>query len=264
MRQYTTIHPLYKSFFSKSFYKDVGTNWKRISFIYLLLLLAITWIPGMFNMQSKMNDFIINEAPKIIGQIPAIEISNGIVTTDVAMPYYIKDPDTGEVVIAIDTTGKINSLEEAKAKMLITKSKLLIQKSAVETRLFDLSNIEGFIINQSKVYSWADTFRSWLIIIMYPFIVVFAYIYRVIQSLIYALIGKLFAKALKVDLNYSSLVSLSIISLTPAIILNSVYAYVELKIPFWWLICFIITMGYLYFGIRANKKSEVPVEKSGQ
>ncbi len=252
MKKYSTIHPLYMSFFSEPLYKDVGSNWKGIAFLYLLLLLALSWIPVMFKLQAKLNDFIANEAPKLVEQIPEIRIIRGEVNTNAVMPYIIKDPQSGEPFIVIDTTGQVNSLDGSKARVLLTKSKLVMEKNPVETRTFDLSQIEEFIINRSAIYAWMDVFRKWAVIVSYPFVLVFSFIYRTVQVLLYAAIGILFAKRLKANLNYQALVSLSIVALTPAVIINTIYSYTDIKISFWWLICFAIAMGYLYFGIKAN------------
>jgi len=266
MRKHSTIQAIYMSFFSKSLYKDVSANWRGISFLYLFLLLALTWIPLMFKLQSGLNSFIIDEAPKLIKQVPKITISKGEVKTEVEMPYFINDTN-GKPLMVIDTTGRINSLEETEteASALVTKNKFIIKKSAVETRTFDLSQIEELTIDQSAIYNIADAVRQWALIILYPLIALFSFIYRIIVALFYALIGLLFARTLKADLKYTGLISLSIIAMTPAIIISAAYNYLELRIPYWFLINFIISMSYLYFAVKANseKSTDTLVNQAG-
>jgi len=251
MRKHSTIQAIYMSFFSKSLYKDVGANWRGVSFIYFFLLMALMWIPLAFKLQSGLNNFMADEAPKFIRQIPKITISKGEAKVDAEMPYFIKDTN-GKPLMAIDTTGRINALEEAGAMALLTKDKFIIKKSNVETRTFELSQIEELTIDQSSLYNMADAIRQWAIIFLYPFILAFSYGYRIILALLYALIGLLFARGLKVDLKYKAVISLAIISMTPAIIINTIYNYLELRIPYWFFISFVISMSYLYFGIKAN------------
>jgi len=251
MRKHSTIQAIYMSFFSKSLYKDVGANWRGIAFVYLFLLMALMWIPLMFKLQSGLNSFIADEAPKIIRQVPKINISKGEANTDVNMPYFIKDTN-GKPLIAIDTTGQINSLEGAEFNALLTKTKFIVRKSKVETRTFELSSIDGIVIDQSMIYGWADIIREWAIIFLYPFALFFSYIYRIVLALLYAAIGILFVKWLKIDLKYNALVSLAIISMTPVIIINTIYNYTDERIPFWFPICFIISMCYLYFAVKSN------------
>lgn len=255
MRRYSTIHALYMSFFSKEFYRDVGGNWRGISFLYLFLILALSWIPMMFKLQAGLNDFIVDEAPKIIKQVPKIRIIKGEVKTDAEMPYFIRDTD-GKPLIAIDTTGSMNSLDGAEYKALLTKTKFIMKKSSIETRTFEISQLDDITIDQGLLYDWADAIRQWAIIFLYPFALLFSYIYRLIQALLYALIGIIFVKSLNAGLKYNALVSLAMVSMTPVIIINAVYNYIDVDIPFWFLICFFISMGYLYFGVKANAVKE--------
>ncbi len=261
MKQYSTFHPLYMSFFSRSLYRDVGKNWKGLSFLYLLLLLAICWIPIMFKMHSAVSGYIADEVPKIVRQIPVITISNGEVSIDNDMPYIITDPEKDDPFIIIDTTGEYSSLDNTPARVLITRTELIMKKSPSETRTFDLSEIEYLKIDRQTVYGWVETFRDWFAFLLYPFLVIASYIYRIVQVLLYAAIGLIIARNREVALDYQSLISLAIVSATPAIIVNALYNYGDIVMPFWWLICFMISMGYLFFGIKANAGDEDPVQQ---
>ena len=261
MKQYSTFHPLYMSFFSRSLYRDVGQNWKGVSFLYLLLLLAICWIPIMFKMHSAVSAYVADEVPKIVKQVPVITISNGEVSIDDDMPYIIVEPEKDDPFIIIDTTGEYYSLDNTPARVLITRTELIMKKSPSETRIFDLSEIEYLKIDRQTVYGWVETFRDWFAFLLYPFLVVASYIYRIAQVLLYAAIGLIIAKNLEVALDYQSLISLAIVADTPAIIVNALYNYGDIAMPFWWLICFMIAMGYLFFGIRANAGDESPVRE---
>ncbi len=45
MRRYGIIHAPVLAFYSRAFYRDVGTQWGGLSFLYLMLLLAACWLP---------------------------------------------------------------------------------------------------------------------------------------------------------------------------------------------------------------------------
>lgn len=257
MKRYSTIHPLFMSFYSKSLYQDVGKNWKKISYLYLLLLLAVCLIPVMFKTHSAVSHYLLNEAPKIVKQIPVISISKGQVSADVRMPYIIKDPENNATLIIIDTTGQVDSLKNSAALALLTKTKLMIRKSPDESRTLDLSGIDTLVINQSKVYDWIDTFLEYFPFVLYPFSLLFSFLLRLIQAIIYALISAYYSKYLKLILRYYSLISLSIVSMTPAIILDTIYNYIDIAIPFWWAIDFFIALGYLFFAVKSNSEQEI-------
>ncbi|UCG78610.1 MAG: DUF1189 family protein [Nitrospirota bacterium] len=260
MRRYRTFHPLYLSFYSKPLYRDVGKNWRWVSFLYLLLLLSICWIPIMFKLQSGVNKFVAEELPKFVKQVPVITIDAGEVSIDAEVPYSITDPDTDEVLVVIDTGGTFNSLEEVDAYALLTRTHLHMQKSPSETRTFDVAQMEHLVIDRQTVYEWADAVKGWLAPVMFPFAVISSYIYRVLQILLYAAIGILISRSMALTLDFQSLISLAIVADTPAIILNTVHNYADLGIPMWWAVSFILSMGYLYFGIKACSEDGPVIE----
>ena len=252
MRRFTTVHPLFMSFYSKALYQDVGRNWKKISLLYLLLLLSVCSIPIVFRVHSALSDYLHQEAPKIVKQVPVITIDKGVASVNEEMPYIIKDPESSAPLIIIDTTGKTDSLKGSDAIVLLTKTKLFFRRSARDTRTLDLSEIDTLTIDQARVYDWIETFLDYFIFVFYPFALLFSFLFRLVEALIFGAIGMLFARNMKVPLRYQATLSLALVSMTPAIILDTLYNYGDINIPFWWIINFLIAVGYLFFAVKAN------------
>ncbi len=258
MKRYSIIHPFALSFFSRELYQDVAKNWKGTGFLYLALLLAACWIPGMIKIGASFSDFVKKEISPLLEEFPEITIKNGEVSINEPMPYFLGDPDTGAVVAIIDTTGEITDLEGADERVLLTKNKLILRKNKMETRGYDLSQINDLKLTREKIRSWLDTARKWLPFALYPFCWFGSFVYRIAQSLIYAVIGLIFVSVLKAGLQYQALIRLSVIAITPPVILETIRDLVGRKIPFWSLLCFLIAMGFLFFGMRANAKKPEP------
>jgi len=252
MKRFSALHVPLLSFFSKSLYQDVAWNWKGTCLLYLLVLLAVCWVPLMVKFQATLSRFVTREAPPIVEQIPPITIRDGEVSVDVEQPYTIKDPKTGGPAAIIDTTGSITSLEGQEARVLLTKTRLIIAERRGKTTIHDLSAVSSFHINQALILWWLRWARSWLVVIVYPLALLFTYIYRLLQALFYAVIGMLFAGLVRVKLSFQALIRLAIVATTPAILLNTIVEAAGFRIPWWWLICFAIAMAYLYFGLRAS------------
>jgi hypothetical protein len=257
MKQYGVFHPLLLSFYSKSLYRDVAKNWKGVAFSYLLLLLALTWVPVMMHFHNSLSDGISREAPQIVNQIPKITITKGEVSIDAPVPYSIIDPQSGEQIAAIDTSGQITSIDQTKAIVLLTKKNLIVrQQHRGETRIFDLSAIQSLTLDRDSVMSWLQAFKKWFALIAYPFALGASFAYRIIQVLIYALIGMLFASILKTTPDYTALVRLSVIAITPVVLLNTLRKLLDVPVPMTWLISFVIAMGYLFMAVKANADAE--------
>ncbi len=256
MKQYTIIHPLYMAFYSKSLYRDIANNWPTwFCFLYLLSLLALCWIPGMIRLDADISTYVDDEAPKYVNQLPSIVISKGQASIAEPQPAIVKDPEKGDPVMIIDTTGQITSLENSKATILVTKTQLFFKDSLQGTRIINLSELGDMTIDKAFVYDWLEVFSEWFAILLYPFALLFSFAFRSGQVLMYALIGKFFSQALKISLNYQVLMRLAAISLTPVIILNALIIFFKITIPSPWLINAIITTGYLIYAIRASSSS---------
>ena len=251
-RRYTIIHPLFMSFYSKDFYMDVAQNWKNYAFLYLLFLLALCSVVKTVKIHYDLSDFITKHGPAFISQFPAVTFSNGKASTDQNEPYFIKDPRSGEDIIIVDTTGQINSLNDTSAVMLLTETKLIIKKSDRETQVFTLSEIEDFRFDQDVVYGWLRIVQKWLAVVFFPFLVLGSFLYRLVQVLIYGIVGMLFANILKTDIEFQSLISIAIMAITPVVILDTFMGPPGISAVFWRFVCFLISMGFLFFGIKAN------------
>lgn len=259
MKRYSLLHALYLSCSSGDLYRDVRTNWKGTGFLYLLLLLAITWAPVMVKLHWSTGEEIRLEAPKFVDQVPQITIVKGVVSIDRPVPYAISDPDTNAPFLIIDTAGTITSIEQTAAPLLLTKDKLVYRKpNKAETRIYDLSAIEEFTADRDRVNGWVQTFGKYFAIIAYPFALAGSFAYRVLQILLYAAIGLLFVKMLRAKLDYPAVLRLASVSITPVIILSTVRTLANVTIPFFWFLCFAIAMGYLFFAVKANAKDAAP------
>lgn len=255
-KKFSIIHVPFLSFFSKELYTDVGLYWKGVGFAYLLLLLAICWIPTMVRVHLDFSDFINNEAPAIIEQVPEITITDGEVSIQETQPYYIKAPENDDVVAIIDTTGKITSLQDPNALCLLMKTKVMWRQSKYETRTIELSQVKSFVLDSDRIMHWLHIAGKLLLIAMYPFALLGSYVYRIVLALIFAAIGLLFAALCKVSLSYVALLRLTIVAMTPCIIIKTVFGLAGILLPYAWFIYLLVTLAYLYFGVNAC--SQIP------
>lgn len=264
MKRFSIIHVPLLSFFSKALYRDVGLNWKGVGFAYLLLLLAICTVPRMFKFQRGLSRFIDQEVPPLIEQVPKITIAKGQVSIDEPQPYYIKDPDSNDILAIIDTTGEIQSLDDTEAFALLTKTKLIHQQSKMEYRTYDLSQVQEFVLDKERITGWLDIIKKLLIPTLFPLMLLGSYIFRIIQALIYATIGLIFAVLCKTRLSYPALLRLAVVAITPCIIVRTVLESTSVHLPMAGLWFFLAAMGYLFFGVKANSqtKGQSPLQGS--
>jgi uncharacterized protein DUF1189 len=256
MKRYSFLHAIILSFFSKSFYQDVGRHWRGTGFLYMFLILVVLWIPTMIKMHVGFSRFAEQEAPRFIQQIPRITITNGIVSTDVPTPYFINGDD-GKPLAIIDTTGKYQSLDDTPAYILLTRNQVFARDER-QTRIYDLSGVQSFELDRARAEGWLQMAKRWLVVVLFPIVLISSFVFRAIQMLIYAAVGLLFARMLNTTLSYLTLMRLSAVALTPVLILNLLLEFLPFEIPVWWLIGTLIGLGYLFFAVKSNSESSPP------
>ena len=254
MKRYSFFHAFVLAFFSKSFYQDVGRFWRGTGLAFMLVMLVLVWVPTMIKLHLGLAKFVAQDAPRLTKQIPAITISNGKVSTDVPTPYFINDPDTGAQLMIIDTTGQYETLDNTSAKVLLTKSKIM-SHDAAQTRIYDLSSVQSFYVDRRIVEGWLAFSGRWFALLAYPIVLIFSFIFRALQMLVYALVGLLFARMLNANLGYKTLMRLAAVSLTPILVLDLFLEFVPLRIPLWWLLGICIALGYLFLAVKWNTES---------
>ncbi len=254
MESYSIFSAPFLSFFHKDFYRDVGKKWGGKIFGYLILLQMFCWALILLHLQGGFSAWLKNKAPKLINQIPHISIVNGEASTDVEQPYRIVDPfKKGRVLFVIDTTGSVTELDDSMEMGLLTRDHLYFrQRSNLnEVRVYDLSKVDRFELDATKVSNWTQLIRRWMMLAFFPFAVLGAFLYRLFVGVLYALFGLLINAFLTEKSDFSQVYRIAVMAMTPAMLLKLMKILTGVRIPMFWGICFVITLFYLAFGLFA-------------
>src|SRR3990167_8084498 len=141
---------LLMSFYSGRFYVDVGKRWKGGGYLYLLFMLTVFSLPFSLRLIANINHVMQDEVFDPLLKIPQMVIQQGQVHFDKPMPYLIQDSQ-GKTVLAIDTTGTIQSLDDPMyphLQVLITGHQFFYK---VPTLYHSLA-MHSTLPNSSKVY----------------------------------------------------------------------------------------------------------------
>jgi Protein of unknown function (DUF1189) len=257
MKQFHIWQAFPLAFFSRALYRDVAQRWRGSTFLYLLLLILVWWVPIAAMLQIESGAFAADYAPKVIDQMPVITVTNGRVAVDGTMPYVITDPETGARLAVIDTTGATPTLEAARAPALLTRDELILSEGTRGSRAYNLKDIPQLVVDRARLYDWLEIFRVWFVPLASVFVVAFMYAYRIGQALLYGLAGRIFARTLRVQLDYAALLRVAIVALTPAILLDMLLGLFGIAVP--GPISLAVAIAYLYFGIKANANRDAVV-----
>lgn len=256
MSRYNIFQALYMSFYSKSLYRDVAKNWGGKAFLYLLFLVALSWVIQTAMVQIAISKMYNMYGDQFISQFPMLKFTQGKLSTPENKQYVIKSPVTNQDVILIDTTGKTTSLSQTNVKMLVTDSEIISQTKENEIRTDKFPPNLNLDVDPKKVEGYIGHYLGFLWIFIFIFAVIGAYIFRLLQAIIYAIFGKLFALIGSVPVTYPQILQIAMVAITPCVVLNTLLYIVGVEFPFQGLGFFILAMLYIIFGLSANKNVE--------
>ena len=154
---------------------------------------------------------------------------------------------------------------------MIMKNSVMVRENQLQTRVISLANIKNLEITGQKITDWAQTFKKIASIALYPILLLGSFLFRIIQVLIYAAIGFLFASWCHIKLDYAALIRLSVVAITPVIIINTFLITSGRYLPLAGLIYFLLAMAYLFLGVKSTadelaggETSEPPENESGE
>ncbi|MCM8794324.1 MAG: DUF1189 domain-containing protein [Candidatus Omnitrophica bacterium] len=252
MRKFNPLQALAASFYSKALYQDVGRGWTGAGLGYLALLAGIASLFAAAQIHVAVQKFCTEAAPPIIFQIPEIVITKGELSTPEKKPYFIKEPGTDAVIAIIDASKKeIPAQWEGGARVFVGKTKIAAIKSDAEMRVYDLSGIDGFTLNQQMLIRWLDRLAGWMVPVLLPFLYIGFYIVWLVRTLITSLATVLAAKAMKIDMTYQTAFRLTVVAMTPALFLGLLVGVTG--IPFPRSVLLLTRIGFVFFGLNALK-----------
>jgi hypothetical protein len=86
------------------------------------------------------------------------------------------------------------------------------------------------------------------LVMMYGFYLVYA----IVQMLLYSVEGIVMNKVMRGGFNYSALQRITVCALVPASVTATAFTFSGSDFPF--LLCLVVTLGYMFYGIRSALK----------
>lgn len=255
MQQYNIFQAIFMSFYSRRLYRDIAMNWGAKSFGYLFLLLALSWVVFTAQLQMAINHGYSKISTGIVTQIPTMTIKDGKLSTPEDRPYLVVEPKSKQILMVIDTSGQYKTLEEAGADVLVTDTKIISKPKPNQERIDAIPEKMNMVIKPDVINGFIEKFIGFSWIVIFIIALLGSYIYRIIQSLLYAIIGKVLSLIFRVSISYWQVLQIMMVAITPVIVVNTVCRALLINVPHHNLFYFGLAMLYLIFGILSNKGS---------
>lgn len=264
MRTTSLLRAIPRSFYSKELYQEVGRAWPGLGFGYLLTAISIIALPFIVIAMLYSTTITLDEpfdANYIINQIPEMNIKNGEISTQVTMPYYIKDKKAGQTVAIIDTTRSVidwsQQMKDHKVLVIVGKKQVLLNKKPEEGErtLYDIPENTNMVVNGNTAREFATKILGygWIVIlIIAPFMILTWFIFRIVVMFLYGIFAKVISVVSRGSLSYIDCVRLASVATTPTLVLLSADIILSLNLSGW--TYFAVNAVYLFFAVRVNKE----------
>jgi hypothetical protein len=280
------------SFYSRDFYRAVGSHWKGYGIGYLAGAIALSWFVIItvwmatilpIDVHPTQKELAVNSgitddkaSPEkqtlsaklqaIIAQIPLITIEKGKASVAAPQPYTIYLPQTNTPLAIIDTTGKTTSLSGTGAMILLTKEELLLPGAEPTQEshytIADFTDNDTVVIDHAMIYDWLARVKKFILwfmpLVIFPAIVLFSLLQTLVRAFFYAILGLAFARTQNISLNFPSIMRLSVISSIPVTLLSTLPTIFPVLafLPYKWLLFFIIAISYLFYAVHVNQEAD--------
>jgi len=262
VRRFSNFQALLPSFYSRGLYADVANQWKGAGLLYQLILIVLATVAVAIRVQISMAHFATHEAPPVIAQVPTIHIVNGEVSVNRLTPVTIHDPGTGKDLAIIDTSGEVTSLAGTEARILLTRTQLIVLRRPGFTQNYDLRNIKNLTLDRPTMMQWLHVLATWCAIVCCPFILAGLYAGRMIILLICSTILFLVARSGRSALDFSASTRLASVALTPATLIEVLLDALGVKPGYWGFLWLLLAAGYLVFAYRSRGGSAPEVSST--
>ena len=232
------------------FYRSIRDNKFSRSFVYMLLLFLIiyfisgtrTFIATRILVDDLIADLSIN--------VPEFRLENGKFIFEGEMPYIISSNNSEAFVI--DTTGQVDEgvLKDVASGMLITKDRVYVKRSEIETREFSLSEFKDITVSKADVLEFLPKL-SWIVFIFIAFGFIFVLGWKLLNAVILALLGLIANAVFKGRLKFNNLMNISIYALTLPMLIQLAVNLYGYPIPGFGFIYWAISILYVVLAVKS-------------
>lgn len=246
----------FKSFGNFDFYREVAFDWKGTNLFYLLVLVAICWIPIALRLQIAFSDMAEKYSADLIRQIPEISFNDGMAKSSIQDTVFIKMPDSGELIGIIDTSNrKFFEGSNQNPAFVLRKDSIILQNSNGASQTWQIGELglEGLTINQGLLEDWVTFSKKYFVAFLFPFAVFITFAFRMLQIFIYSGMILLLSGISKAGLKFENAFRLSTVAITPGLIFKACIEAAGLSFRFDEAIMSIITLGLAATAIKRIK-----------
>lgn len=268
MKEIPAFQAPFLAFYSGDLYRDVARRWGGIGMCYLLLLTFCSLTVSNTIMYFTVNKYV----ESIVDRIPELSVKDNKLSLLGHSPYIldIEGENGKKAKFVFDTSGKVTTLKEAQADLLVTADAVIIkdtiegEKTTTLAEIFRQANppdgkMPDLTLTKDMLAQFKTTIKQCVVAMMVGLTVIFM-LGHFILSLIYGAMGCIMASITEANLGYGACTRLAAVAMTPSILISTLMSFGGASLLqfalIWSLLTIPLTLGYIYFACASAAKSE--------
>lgn len=250
-----TIRTLYLAFYSRDVYIRAAREWRGIGFGYLFTLVLISTVCIGIWVHVWANTIIIQFEKIILPQMPTLTLKDGRMTIDKDLPYVITIE--GSPVIRFDRTVEQSADAAEFAPIVFGESgcaHFVRERGRVKKWVYE--KVWSLVLDPLGVAKHIKFLKTWLGLIVAGILLPIHFTWVASQVLILGAIGRVYTATMNFYLSYSKLVRISVVAVTPGIVLGTLLILSNQFFQLWLGIYGIMAAVYLFYGVYSNKHAD--------
>lgn len=245
---------------SVDFYRKVAKQTVTRSFLYLAYLSAIFSLAATIALKVKVGPVIDETFLWLERSVPTLTFADGKLTAPDPTPATIRHPKYSEIAVTIDTarTEPVTPdiLERNKVVAYVTGTAMYLMERPGEMRTFDFrtGGAGRPVVIDGAFYRSAARVMGRL---LYPLSLLITFLlfmfWKSLASLAYSTLALAINAAARASLPYRDLFNISVHAQTLIIVIQAIFLFMPIGIPFSALVAVGLTGTYLWLAIKRNQ-----------
>ncbi|MBX9950717.1 MAG: DUF1189 domain-containing protein [Candidatus Obscuribacterales bacterium] len=249
------IRTLYLAFYSRDAYIRAAREWRGIGFGYLFTLILISSVCIGIWVHIWANAIILQVEKVILPQLPMLTIKDGRMTIDKELPYVITI--AGSPAIRFDKTADQPADPAEFAPIIFGENEVAhFVRDQGKVKKWIYEKIWSLVLDPLGVARHIKFLKTWLGLIVAAILLPIHFAWVASQTLILGAIGRVYTATMNFYLSYSKLVRVSVVAVTPGVVLGTLLIVTNQFFQLWLGIYGIMAAVYLFYGVYSNKHAD--------
>lgn len=247
------LNALWLSFYSRTLYREVFTQWKGIGFFYLLLLALIQSVVSTSQIDAQLNLAIRDYAPSIVSQIPTVMIQNGIASTPEPKAYEVINPQTQKRVALINTSLNKAPADLGDTPIFLGKTSFQTFKSDGKVQEIEFKTIDSLKVEQADLLKILKFVANWGAYVLAPLMFALQTAVLMFEVIFFSLFTWISLRMMEPKVPYKTILRLTAVAITPATIFSLIFNTFLPADSFSSFFYVLFAVGYISYAVYAIK-----------